>query len=89
MKANFDYSIWLAKKLISNVCSALTGTKLVQKLIKGQKRLSKATEGCQKVNKGRFINIQYDWQKKLILNVCTALTGTKLVQKFIKGQKWL
>ena len=77
------------KKLIPNVCSALTGTKLVQKLIKGQKRLWKATKGCQKVNKGHFINIQYDWQKKLISNVCSVLTGTKLVQKFIKGQKRL
>ena len=77
------------KKLISNVCSALTGTKLDQKLIKGQKMLSKATEGCQKVNKGRFINIQYDWQKKLILNVCCALIATKLIQKLINGQKRL
>ena len=28
------------------------------------KNLSKATKGCQKVNKGRFLNMQYIWQKK-------------------------
>ena len=33
------------------------------------KNLSKATKGCQKVNKGHFLHMQYIWQKKQIFNV--------------------
>ena len=59
------------------------------------KNLSKATKGCQKVNKGRFLNMQYIWQKKPNFHCLLAFSSygrhnmvpkyTKKLSKATKG----
>ena len=61
------------------------------------KNLSKATKGCQKVNKGRFLNMQYFWQKKANFQCLLAFSSyrrhnvvpkyTKNLSKAIKGSQ--